>query len=301
MWNAAGTIYTATYNVTDANVDVNAVTVGVSGAQDAAGNAQQTYTAATEFEIDTVNPTVTDVTASDLVITDVDAGTGTLSIAVTFSEAMDKLVAPTLTLSPDVSGSVAFGSGVWNAAGTIYTATYNVTDANVDVNAVTVGVSGAQDAAGNAQQTYTAATEFEIDTVNPTVTDVTASDLVITDVDAGTGTLSIAVTFSEAISKLVAPTLTLSPDVSGSVAFGSGVWNAAGTIYTATYNVTDANVDVNAVTVGVSGAQDAAGNAQQTYTAGDRVRDRHRQSDRDGRDRQRPGDHRRGCGHRHAV
>ena len=145
---------------------------------------------------------MTDVTASDLVITDVDAGTGTLSIAVTFSEAMDKLVAPTLTLLPDVSGSVAFGSGVWNAAGTIYTATYNVTDANVGVNAVTVGVSGAQDAAGNAQQTYTAATEFEIDTVNPTVTDVTASDLVITDVDAGTGTLSIAVTFSEAMDKL---------------------------------------------------------------------------------------------------
>ena len=69
---------------------VNAVTVGVSGAQDAARAPPSRPTRRpTEFEIDTVNPTVTDVTASDLVITDVDAGTGTLSRSpVTFSEAM---------------------------------------------------------------------------------------------------------------------------------------------------------------------------------------------------------------------
>ena len=39
--------------------------------------------------IDTLNPTVVSVTANDLVITDADVGTGTFSVAVTFSAAMD--------------------------------------------------------------------------------------------------------------------------------------------------------------------------------------------------------------------
>ena len=50
---------------------------------------------------------------------------------------------------------------------------------------MTVDVTGAQDANGNAQKDYTALAEFSIDTVNPTVTTVTANDLVITDADAG--------------------------------------------------------------------------------------------------------------------
>ena len=39
----------------------NGVTVDVTGAQDANGNAQQDYTALAEFDIDTANPTVTSV------------------------------------------------------------------------------------------------------------------------------------------------------------------------------------------------------------------------------------------------
>ena len=54
----AGTIYTATYDVADANVLVPDVTIDVTGAQDANGNAQQDYTPEAEFSIDTLNPTV---------------------------------------------------------------------------------------------------------------------------------------------------------------------------------------------------------------------------------------------------
>ena len=49
---------------------------------------------------------------------------------------------------------------------------------------MTVDVTGAQDANGNAQNDYTAQAEFSIDTANPTVTTVTVNDLVITDADA---------------------------------------------------------------------------------------------------------------------
>ena len=72
-------------------------------------------------------------------------------------------------------------SGAWSAGGTTYTATYDVADADVAVADVTVDVEGAQDANGNAQKDYTPLAEFSIDTLNPTVVSVDASDQLITD------------------------------------------------------------------------------------------------------------------------
>ena len=66
--------------------------------------------------------------------------------------------------------------GVWSAGDTTYTATYSVADANVDLTDVTVDVTGAKDANGNAQLDYTPRAEFSIDTLNPTVASVTAND-----------------------------------------------------------------------------------------------------------------------------
>ena len=73
---------------------------------------------------------------------------------------------------------MTFASGSWTDNKT-YVGTYNVADANVDVNSVTIDVTGAKDANGNAQQDYTPVSEFDIDTKNPTVTSVTASPTTI--------------------------------------------------------------------------------------------------------------------------
>ena len=59
------------------------------------GNAQQDYTAEAEFSIDTLNPMVTAVRSSDLLITDADADEGTFQVTVTFNEAMDTATAST--------------------------------------------------------------------------------------------------------------------------------------------------------------------------------------------------------------
>ena len=60
------TVYTVNYEVADANVVVNGVTVDVTGAQDANGNAQLDYTPLPEFAIDTVNPTVAIVVTDNI-------------------------------------------------------------------------------------------------------------------------------------------------------------------------------------------------------------------------------------------
>ena len=128
--------------------------------------------------------------SSDLptTIKDSTVGSGTFTVTVVFSEDMDTSVSPTLTFDPSVSTTLTFVSGSWNSTTKTYTATYDVADADVDVNSVTIDVTGAKDANGNAQQDYTPVSEFDIDTLNPTVTSVTASPTTIKDSTVGSGT-----------------------------------------------------------------------------------------------------------------
>ncbi|XIA62915.1 beta strand repeat-containing protein [Bradyrhizobium sp. TZ2] len=93
----------------------------------------------------------------------------------TFSEAMNAGATPTLVFGSSVAGSLAFASGVWSNGNTVYTATYDVADANVNLSNITIDVTGAQDAAGNAQTDYTPVAEFGIATGN-----AAPSDLVFT-------------------------------------------------------------------------------------------------------------------------
>ncbi|NOR50651.1 MAG: Ig-like domain-containing protein, partial [Desulfuromonadales bacterium] len=146
--------------------------------------------------VDTGNPTVDDVTATPLVVSDSEAGAGTFNIAVTFSEAMDTAVAPILTFDADVSASLSLTGGSWDITGTIFTASYNVTDANEEIPDILVDVTGAQDGSGNIQQNYTDEIEFSIETLNPTV--------LITDDEVGTGNIvggdiTYTFTFSEIV------------------------------------------------------------------------------------------------------
>ena len=268
-WTDSDT-YVAAYNVADGNVDHDSVTVDVTGAQDASGNAQVDYTPENEFAIDTLNPMVTSVVANDLLITDSDTpGTGTFTVTVDFSEAMDQTVDPTLTFGPAVVSTLTLNAGLsgWTDSDT-YVAAYNVADGNVDHDSVTVDVTGAQDASGNAQVDYTPENEFAIDTLNPMVTSVVANDLLITDSDTpGTGTFTVTVDFSEAMDQTVDPTLTFGPAVVSTLTLNAGLsgWTDSDT-YVAAYNVADGNVDHDSVTVDVTGAQDASGNAQADYT-----------------------------------
>jgi hypothetical protein len=126
------------------------------------------------FELDVTRPIVTSVAVNDTLLTDADGGIDRFVVTVNFSEAMNGSFSPTLVFSPDVTGGatpvLGNASGVWSAGNTTYTVTYDVTDRNVDFNAVTIDVSGAQDTAKNAQQDYTPEIKFSIDMQNPTPT-----------------------------------------------------------------------------------------------------------------------------------
>ena len=134
-----------------------------------AGNDQQAYTPAPEFSIDTNNPTVTDVTVSDTVITEADIGGGQFTVTVVFSEAMDTGTPPVLTFGEDVSATLGNPQPVWSNGDTTYAVTYDVADGNDRLFRITVDVSGSKDAAGNDQDDYPPCAEFTIYMESPEV------------------------------------------------------------------------------------------------------------------------------------
>jgi cyclophilin family peptidyl-prolyl cis-trans isomerase len=261
------TQYTATYNVTNAGVTVASVGIDVTGAADLAGNTQTAYSGSSNFAIDTVSPSVSSVTPSTMTINEGDVGSGTFSVVVAYSEAMNTSSTPTITFSPAVSSTLTAAGGSWTNS-TEYTATYNVSNAGVTVASVGISVTGATDAAGNAQTAYSGSNNFGIDTVAPAVSSVTPSTQTITEADIGSGTFSVTVAYSTAMSTSSKPTISFSPAVSSTLALASGGWSND-MDYIAIYNVLAANATVASVAIDVTGATDASGNAQTAYSGSD--------------------------------
>ena len=150
-------------------------------------------------------PVVQSVAVSDLLVSDLDAGTASFAVTVVFNETMATATVPTLVfgnsavaggLAPTLSNS----SVSWSAAtvtNDTLTVTYDVTDRGLDAANITIGVTGARDLAGNLQQVYTPQAEFSIDMLNPLVT-------VLTPRDNATGTsptANLLLAFGEPIQK----------------------------------------------------------------------------------------------------
>ncbi|MBV7515346.1 VCBS domain-containing protein [Pseudomonas sp. PDM25] len=229
---AAGSSYTDTFAVSSADGTATAVTVTITGSNDAAALSSASVTL-----------TETDAaltTAGTLTISDVDS-------AATF-------VAQSNTAGS--YGQFSLGTdGAWSyvadsahnefAAGTTYTDTFTVSSADGTLTSVTVHITGTNDAA-----------VLSADIANLTETDApltTAGTLTISDVDS-------AATF-------VAQSNTAGSY--GQFSLGTdGAWSyvadsahnefAAGTTYTDTFTVSSADGTATAVTVTITGSNDAA-------------------------------------------
>ena len=207
--------------------------------------------------VDTTAPSVVSVEASVDMITDANMGPAGFSISVTFDKAMrtDGSADPVLSFDSDIASTLTLTDWSWNGSGTIFSATYSVADAGLEVDAVTVGVSGAMDLALNAQQAYVAQVEFGIDTLNPSVLDFTEdnADGVVSDDDNVVG---FSVTFSEAVAAISADDLEIT---GGSLSSGPVLADDG---LSATFSVTAPNGATGNLVVGLKDSiVDANGNA----------------------------------------
>ena len=94
-------------------MSVSGIGVSVSGAEDLAGNLQVPL-AAQPIQHRHAVPMVTGLQANPVLIADAAVPSG-FSLVVSYSEAMKAAQAPTITFSPDVSSTLHFTSGTWNA------------------------------------------------------------------------------------------------------------------------------------------------------------------------------------------
>ena len=134
---------------------------------------------------------------SDPLISDADTGVGkTFTVTVHFSEVMDTGVAPVLRFTPSHGHTLTNPVVSWPDSDT-FTVTYEVSDQDVDVRDIQIGVSAAQDAAGDLQQAYTSESRFTIDTLNPLVFSLSPSD----DSVGVPADADVVITFDEPVQK----------------------------------------------------------------------------------------------------
>jgi predicted ribosomally synthesized peptide with SipW-like signal peptide len=159
----------------------DSITVDIAAvvAKDLAGNDN---TAAAPFSIyyDGSTPSVESIAVRDLMIDEADVASD-FDVTVTFSEKMNTSFTPAISFAANVvaSGTLTFDSGVWSAGDTVYTATYNVSDADEEEADVDVSVAGAKDMIGNVIPITAELDLFDVDTISVrelTVTGITASN-----------------------------------------------------------------------------------------------------------------------------
>ncbi|MEO1254672.1 MAG: Ig-like domain-containing protein, partial [Bacteroidota bacterium] len=93
----------------------------------------------------------------------------TVNSIVDFIEAMDQGINPDISFPvEDASSTLTFASGVWDNAQT-YRGTFNITDANIELQDIDVRISNGLDLAGNVMEVFDDLDVFDIDTENPII------------------------------------------------------------------------------------------------------------------------------------
>lgn len=262
-WSSADT-YTLTYSGMDVDEELFEIYLQINNAEDPDGNVSEPYVEDFAFVLDTRQPLVSSLDAP-AVITDADAE-ATVSITISFDEAMDEMSAPEIIFSGDdpLANSLSLNTFLsnWSDA-TTYEAVFDVADANEELNMIDLEVVNATDAAGNPVMLYAESESFAIDTRNPVAVDVASSEEVLNDAVAAAGTISVTVSFDEIMNTDIAPIL----NVNGADPFAASLtldevnsgWSDDLT-YVVVYNTADADEDLGDLEISFSGAQDMNGN-----------------------------------------
>ncbi len=262
----SGNWYLLTWN-TGEMLDGSWLTITVENVHDLAGNLIDPAANSSADLGCAVLPSVSGVTAFPTQIDDATVGTDTFTVTVVFDETMDTGTVPNLVFAPDVAAggtpTLSSGSGAWSTTthtNDTFAMTYDVADRNVDVDSVTVDVTGAKDAAGNPQNDYTPEAEFDIDTENPWVSAITSTTSNgYYNVGAA---IDVTMNFSESVTLAGAsPQLKVDLDSGATDVLLAVPAGAASTNGTYTVGAGENSCDLNVETITVNGTiRDAAGN-----------------------------------------
>ena len=183
---------------------------------------------------------------------------------------MNDNLRPTLSFTPDVSGTLHYNFGFWINS-TTYLAAYDVLGPTPIpyVPAVGVVVTLGQDVAGNVQTPGQGTDDFDLNPNPVTVVSAVPSVTKITDTNVGNAGdpsdpnhgFAVRITYSGPmnIQPYSYPTVTFTTDVSSTLHFNAAQsWWINAYTYKAAFDVWDANAVVSAVGIRAAGALDQA-------------------------------------------
>jgi len=216
----------------------------------------------------TDEPTVT-IVASDVAIYDGDVGVDAFTIEATFTKTMATGTIPTVVFDPVLDTTLTNPTGAWSVNDTVYTWTYDIADAGVEVADVDVTVDGGKDENGVDQESKTNTDYIDVDTQNPTValtyTRTSDDSAVSGNVFPAEG-IRITATFSEAVDENTVPTIAV--DTPSSDLAASNMTKTSGIVWYYDWTVpANTNPDAQGIATSTIVATDIAGNSNATATS----------------------------------
>ena len=262
--------YIATFTVTDNEEEIDALSITIDGVMDELGNAQVPLQADAQFDLDTRNPLLTDMSVTPTVLALLNVGSAALMIDLEFDEELDTALAPEFTFPADdplaASLTPNIGNSFWINDST-FRKSYNLLNADEQLFMINALLVGCTDRAGNAPAQTDFPELFVIDTHRATVQAVVPSTPVIMDDHVGAGGFHIDVTFPEMMDVAFVPFIQLTGATGSGVQYNAGQssWTDPFT-FSAAFNVTDLGVEINAIGLNVDFARDLAGNTQLPFS-----------------------------------
>jgi hypothetical protein len=267
MWSNPST-FVCNYIVQDANVTLDNINIRVDGGVDLEGNPMKTIVRENIFIVDTQNPSVLSLANNLLSISDADAGMNQLVVDLVFDETMDTSAPATLIFPADnpLGNTLTLNTGNsgWNNSFS-YTFRYDIADGNVEWDEVDLSSVMTTDANGNEQQAFVSIRALTIDTRNPLVTSILASENIVSDDETGAEGFAVEIIFDEIMNTQLAPELGFTggdPLANTLILNGSESGWLDETRYLAVFDVADANEEIPGIGVDVINAQDTIGNWQ---------------------------------------
>jgi hypothetical protein len=210
-------------------------------------------------------PNVSAVSPSLNVVNTANIG-DTLSLIVTYSEAMDTTTNPTTTFLNTyhpLINSLSLIHAEWQNQ-TTFKLSYLISAYSETINNVTIQFKDAKNLAGKTQNPFVSLQPFSIDKSNPVVSSCVVNYNLIND-NIATNQLTIDVKYNEFCNTNTAPTLQLNSTVSTSntLTFNSAqsMW-LNDSIYRTVYEVADNNEIIDSIGILITSVNDIANNTQ---------------------------------------
>lgn len=266
--------FIALFDVMDMDVEIDDISLEVLNARDAYNNEQLGYLSANAIAIDTKNPALSTFNSSESILNDASVGGEQLTIDLFFDEEMNTAVIPELVFpndNPMINSLVVDeGASEW-VSNSHYMYVFDLVDANEALLDIVVNVEGAIDLASNTLVSDSNDNPFVIDTENPILEEFVMNDQLVSDANAGDGTIQMSLVFNEAMDQNGVPEITFSePEVANSLILNESLsdWSDE-TSYMAVFDVLDLGVEFTDITITVAGTLDQLGNPQESITLGD--------------------------------